>query len=152
VVGIMKMKKILVGIDNSPRTPAVLAAATELAERMRAKLILFRAVTIPTDPNPGDYTTKPAEYGGLLEERARHELLATAATIDPELLLRVRVELGIPWDAICRAAQSDDVDCIVIGSHGYGALDRLLGTTAAKVVNHADRSVMVVRAVERLAA
>jgi nucleotide-binding universal stress UspA family protein len=38
-----------------------------------------------------------------------------------------------------------DVDLIVIGSHGYGALDHVLGTTAAKVVNHADRSVLVVR-------
>jgi nucleotide-binding universal stress UspA family protein len=42
------------------------------------------------------------------------------------------------------------VDLIVIGSHGYDALDRLLGTTAAKVVNHADRSVLVVRAAERI--
>ena len=36
-------------------------------------------------------------------------------------------------------------DLIVIGSHGYGAIDRVLGTTAAKVVNHADRTVLVVR-------
>jgi len=33
----------------------------------------------------------------------------------------------------------------VIGSHGYGGLDRLLGTTAARVVNHADRNVLIVR-------
>ncbi len=50
-----------------------------------------------------------------------------------------------PWDGICRAAREHDADMIVIGSHGYGALDRLLGTTAAKVVNHADRNVLVVR-------
>ena len=34
---------------------------------------------------------------------------------------------------------------IVIGSHGYGGIDHLLGTTAARVVNHADRPVLVVR-------
>ena len=34
---------------------------------------------------------------------------------------------------------------IVIGSHGYGGLDRILGTTAARVVNHALCSVFVVR-------
>jgi nucleotide-binding universal stress UspA family protein len=28
---------------------------------------------------------------------------------------------------------------------GFGKLDRLLGTTAAKVVNHTDKSVLVVR-------
>jgi nucleotide-binding universal stress UspA family protein len=35
---------------------------------------------------------------------------------------------------------------IVIGAHGYGIVDRILGTTAGRVVNHADRSVLVVRA------
>ncbi|HVU00723.1 MAG TPA: universal stress protein [Polyangiaceae bacterium] len=38
-----------------------------------------------------------------------------------------------------------------MGSHGYGTLDRVLGTTAAKVVNHAARSVLVVRDAARLA-
>ena len=36
-------------------------------------------------------------------------------------------------------------DCIVIGSHGYSGFDRILGTNAAKVVNHAECSVLVVR-------
>ena len=49
------------------------------------------------------------------------------------------------WDGICHAARELDVDLIVIGSHGYGAIDRVIGTTAAKVVNHADRNVLVVR-------
>jgi nucleotide-binding universal stress UspA family protein len=34
---------------------------------------------------------------------------------------------------------------VVLGSHGYSGFDRILGTTAAKVVNHCDRSVLVVR-------
>jgi nucleotide-binding universal stress UspA family protein len=44
-----------------------------------------------------------------------------------------------------RPARAIGADLIVIGSHGYGGLDRVLGTTAARVVNHADRSVLVVR-------
>ena len=39
---------------------------------------------------------------------------------------------------------------IVIGSHGYDTLDKVLGTTAAKIVNHADRSVLVVRDADRI--
>jgi nucleotide-binding universal stress UspA family protein len=42
-------------------------------------------------------------------------------------------------------ARSVEADLIVIGSHGYAGFDRLLGTTAAKVVNHAHCSVLVVR-------
>jgi nucleotide-binding universal stress UspA family protein len=58
--------------------------------------------------------------------------------------------MGSPWDAIVRVAREEDVDAIMIGSHGYEVLDRIIGTTAAKVVNHADRTVIVVRAPERL--
>jgi nucleotide-binding universal stress UspA family protein len=36
------------------------------------------------------------------------------------------------------------VDLIVIGSHGYHGLDRVLGTTAARVSNLARRNVLVV--------
>jgi nucleotide-binding universal stress UspA family protein len=42
-------------------------------------------------------------------------------------------------------ARELSVDLIAIGSHGYSPVDHVLGTTAAKVVNHADRSVLVVR-------
>ena len=55
------------------------------------------------------------------------------------------MSLAIPWQGICEAARRVGADLIVIGSHGYGGLDRLLGTTAAKVVNHARVSVMVVK-------
>lgn len=58
------------------------------------------------------------------------------------------MQVGVAWDGICSYAKEHDVDMIVIGSHGYGILDRLVGTTAAKVVNHADRSVLVVRSRE----
>jgi nucleotide-binding universal stress UspA family protein len=51
-----------------------------------------------------------------------------------------------PWKAILGVAERLDVDLIVIGSHGYGGLDRVLGTNAARVVNLGDRSVLVVHA------
>ena len=146
------MKKILVGVDHSPRTSEVVGAAIELASRMGAKLVLFRAVTVPTDPLPDDYTIAPAEYGNVLQKRALVDLEETAKTIPPHLLIQCEAELGIPWEAICRKAKAGEADCIIIGSHGYGAIDRLIGTTAAKVVNHADRSVLVVRAPSRIAA
>ena len=49
------------------------------------------------------------------------------------------------WDGICNAPREHDVDLIVIGSHGDRGLDRIVGTTASKVVNHADRNVLIVR-------
>ncbi|HXX83175.1 MAG TPA: universal stress protein, partial [Casimicrobiaceae bacterium] len=58
---------------------------------------------------------------------------------------RVQVEIGVPWRAVCDVAIADKVDLIVVGSHGYGGVDRIIGTTAAKIVNHAHCSVLVAR-------
>jgi nucleotide-binding universal stress UspA family protein len=88
---------------------------------------------------------------GSLLDVLRHDadahLAAAASHVPSESLAGTRVTIGAPWQAICDAARDENVDLIVIGSHGYSAVDRLLGTTAAKVVNHADRSVLVVRRV-----
>jgi nucleotide-binding universal stress UspA family protein len=48
------------------------------------------------------------------------------------------------WRAILEAGDRLSADLIVIGSHGYGGWDRVLGTTAANVVNRSERSVLVV--------
>ena len=55
------------------------------------------------------------------------------------------VHIGTPWDTIVREAVARDCVLVVLGSHGYSGMDRILGTTAAKVVNHCERSVLVVR-------
>src|SRR5207248_1018973 len=92
------------------------------------------------------FEVSPNELVHVLERHAREELQTVAATIPPGIVAGVDVHVGTPWQAICQAAVDRDVDLIVIGSHGYSAIDHLLGTTASKVVNHADRTVVVVRA------
>ncbi|MBX3185852.1 MAG: universal stress protein [Labilithrix sp.] len=144
------MKKILVGLDGSGRQKGILAAATALARRTGSKLVLFRAVSIPTELPPEAYLMPPTEVTKILERRARVALEEAARDVPGELAPELRIALGQPWQAICAAATECDADLIVIGSHGYDTIDRLLGTTAAKVVNHADRTVLVVRAPERL--
>jgi universal stress protein F len=52
---------------------------------------------------------------------------------------------ALPWQAVCEMARTLEAELVVIGSHGYFGFDRLLGTTAGKVVNHAHCSVLVVR-------
>jgi universal stress protein F len=145
------MKKILVGIDGSPRSPGVIAAALALARATRARLHLFRGVGLPPEVPPAALSLAPAELEVLLQREALAGLDAIARELPVELAAGASVAVGAPWQAICEAARREDADLIVIGSHGYGAVDRLLGTTAAKVVNHADRAVLVVRAPDRLA-
>jgi nucleotide-binding universal stress UspA family protein len=139
------MKRILVALDSSSRAPKVLEAATRLAELTGAKLVLYRAITISPDVPREALVETDTRLEDLLVANARTDLQQIAEHVRPELLEQVVTAFATPWDGICRVARERDVDLIVIGSHGYGGLDRLLGTVAAKVVNHADRNVLVVR-------
>ena len=142
------MNRILVALDSSPRAPGVLAAAVDLARRTGAKLRLLRCVGLPPELPTNVWAIPPAQVTETFLANAKREIEEAAADVPPELLDGAYAQVGVAWDAICAAAREHDVDLIVIGSHGYGLLDRLLGTTAAKVVNHADRSVLVIRSPE----
>jgi len=137
------MKKILVGVDGSASQVKVLAEAVALQRKLGAELVVFRAVALPVELPPEALSARPDEVAGIVIAKAQREvdeLIRRAETT-----ARSRVELGAPWRQILEAARAESADLIVIGSHGYGGLDRLLGTTCAKVVNHADRAVLVIR-------
>ena len=138
------MERILVCLDASERAPLVLATAVDLARRLGAKVRLFRALGLPDVPSHL-YSVSPQSLVEILVDEARKDLVTQSRDVPPDLLDGIFTHVGSPWDGICRAAIEQDADLIVIGSHGYGTLDRFLGTTAAKVVNHADRPVLVVR-------
>jgi nucleotide-binding universal stress UspA family protein len=139
------MKRLLVALDGSQRAPTVLAAAARMAELASARLILFRAISVPVD--------MPREVLSLLDRRLEDVLIGNAhadlerfaAGLPRDRVERIVTPFATAWDGICRVARELDVDLIVIGSHGYGGIDRVLGTTASRVVNHADRNVLVVR-------
>lgn len=139
------MKRILVCLDASPRAPVVLEAAVDLARRTSARLALFRSIGLPPEIDQEYYVHSPVNLIDTMLAKAKAELATLARGVPEGILEGSYVRVGTPWDAICTEAKELDADLIVIGSHGYGGFDRILGTTAAKVVNHADRSVFVVR-------
>lgn len=144
------MHRILVGLDASPRAQGVLDAALDLAKRTGSKLILVRAVGIPIEIPMEAYALPPQSLEGLLQEQAQKYIDMEEAKIPAEFRGGAKAAVGTPWQVVCDVAKQENVDLIMIGSHGYQGLDRLIGTTAAKVVNHADRSVLVVRDSQRL--
>lgn len=138
------MRTILVAVDGSPISKVVLAAACSLAELTDAEIRLFRVVQLPPDIPPAG-PTRPDEVTPRALARVQRELEELAAGhprvhIEPPMVADQAV-----WRLIVFRANRPDVDLLVLGSHGYGLLDRLLGTTAALVVNHIKRNVMIIR-------
>ena len=136
-------KVILAAVDGSPRAAGVVAAALEVAERFDARVVLFRSVAVPQQ-FPAAAHMPPDTLPEFLQTETRRELAALARgnpriTVEEADLISPQ-----PWRAIVAAAERLDADLIVIGSHGYSGWDRILGTNASRVADHADRSVLVV--------
>ena len=63
---------------------------------------------------------------------------------DPSIPVEYRLLTGEPADAVVRSAEEDDVDLIVLGSHGRTGLSRLLmGSVAEAIVRKAHCPVLV---------
>jgi nucleotide-binding universal stress UspA family protein len=138
-------KTIVVGLDGSVQQPKVIEQAVELADRCGGKLHLVRAVQIPPEMPVAVWAKQRDEFEQFLLEHAQADLRKVEQRLPPDLVEHRWAEMGKPADVLCRLADDVRADLIVIGSQGYRRLERMLGTTAAKVVNHASCTVVVVR-------
>jgi nucleotide-binding universal stress UspA family protein len=138
------IERILVALDGSPRSAGVLAAAAEIGRRFDAELLPLRVVFIPAEFPPSAHVPHGDPLRVHVVDEAGRALAALVASVTGVRFGAPTVLQGQPWRAILQAAADLDVDLVVIGSHGYHGLDRVLGTTAGKVANVADRNVLVV--------
>lgn len=133
--------RILVAIDGSERAAHVVEVAASYAKATGAELVALRVVGIPRE--------LPADALDVSPDRVLAELVEEASAATARLVgdraNRVVVEQGTVVDTIVRIANELDVGLIVIGAHGYRFAERVLGTTAARIVDAASRSVLVVR-------
>ena len=142
------MSTILVALDNSPRARQVLVRAVALAKSSSEKLHVLQAVGLPPDLPPELLGLSPDVIPERLVEAARKDLEALVAEHAPRTEAVIETRIGTPWRTICATAKELGASTVVIGTHGHTVLDTLLGTTAARVVNHAPCSVLVVRHAE----
>jgi nucleotide-binding universal stress UspA family protein len=83
---------------------------------------------------------------GLLDkslEASQSELKEIAAAAG--MKVEVEVRTGHSHNTILEVAKEKNADLIIIASHRPGLQDYFLGSTASKVVRHANCSVLVVR-------
>ena len=130
---------ILVPVDLSHREAG--RKALEIARRMGGDEARIVALYVAGDV--------PNFIANHIPEGVREEHIATAraelSSRADEVGAECEIRAGHPATVILEYAKEIGADLIVIASHRPGLQDYLLGSTAARVVRHADCTVLVER-------
>jgi len=147
-------RKLLVPMDFSAAALEACRIATELAQSGGATLWLLKII----EPSQETLNLEPMMALGAqqmfhdLDEQlldANHTRLdALAQTLrDQGIPVETTVARGHPQDLVCRLAEDQGVDLIVMGSRGLGAFKQLfLGSVSNYVLQHASCPVLITRA------
>src|ERR1700756_164333 len=154
----MQLKSILCPIDFSEFSATAYQHALSLAEYYKARLVALHVVEIWKYPF-ADYAGQEADYGKfskMMSEGGEMQLHRftqqySAGRLQPELV----VDQGNAPRCILSFAQRENIEGIVMGTHGRSGFDRLvLGSSTDRVIRKAACPVLVVsnavqKAVER---
>ena len=138
------ISRILAALDGSFRAPDVFTRAAELAVHCKAHLHLLRVVEVPAEFPPAAHVAHPASVGDLMRRNAERELVELAGGREGLVTSFSVVLASEAWRAILEKGAALSIDLLVIGTHQRRGMERILGTTASRIVNHADRDLLVV--------
>ena len=142
-----KVKKILAPTDLSKLSRPALRYALELAAEQHAVVIIYHVLSEDSDWFGGDDRLNPA-IALLPQQRERlHEFMVEHfADLMDQVEVTELVEAGVPYNRIVEKAQSENVDLIVMSTHGRTGFQQvLLGSVTAKVVARAGCPVLSLR-------
>jgi nucleotide-binding universal stress UspA family protein len=139
----MMFKSIVIGIDGSENSLRALRCAQQMAEKFQSKLILVHAYPRTSDLHDLEgyemLVARRINDGRKIIDQALGLLADTALEIEEELLEEPAD------DAILSVAGTRQVDLIVLGTRGMGAIKSVLfGSIATKVTHKAECPVLVV--------
>ena len=137
---------ILLAVDFSDQGLYVAGKARSLAYRFQAKLSIIHVLdNIPMpDTNYGTVIPLDKDSSNALLEAEKAKLKQLGEQLNVDLANRWMV-WGIPKQEIIHIAGQEQVDLIVVGSHGRHGLALLLGSTANAVLHYAKCDVMAIR-------
>ena len=145
----ISLKKILVPTDFSEYSNNALKYGCALSEKFGSEMHLLHVLQdlVAMVPEPGLAFPPPGNYMQELQqssELALKDLPPSGWGHGPSIVRTTRN--GPPFVEIVRYARENEIDLIVIGTHGRGGLAHmLLGSVAEKVIRKASCPVLTVR-------
>ena len=144
----LNIKKVLVPIDFSDYSKSALKYAINFSKQFKAEVILvyvIEPIIYPPDFSMGQIAMPSVNTEW--DERAKDELAKLAKNeIPAELPSKTVIKTGKPFVEIIETATEEDVDIIIIATHGHTGVEHILfGSTAEKVVRKAPCPVLTLR-------
>jgi len=139
--------KILLPLDGSALAERAIDQAEDLGKMSGAEILLLRVVPAPLGkaPESGQAEESKAFAESVNRSTAYLEKIATRLEA-MDVKSRILVPCGEPYAEILAAAHKEDVDCIVMSTHGRSGLSRLvMGSVAESVLHATRRPVMLVK-------
>ena len=140
-------KKILVPTDASDYSRRALKTALELARSIQAEVVLLHV-----SYTPQAYWGYTISYGitvtqEQLDQNGELALEATLTGIDSEgVVIHKRVESGHPVTIIVEQIKKENIDLVIMGSHGYGTIaGSFLGSVSQRVLQRASCPVLIIK-------
>ena len=150
---IPQIKKILYATDLSKNSSYAFLFATDMARRHDAKIVILHVIE-PIPPYVEVYSssrTRWEQQEKTVEELKKHLqgfCKKAEAQIGPpcvELVSKILVPRGHPPEEILNAANEEDCDVIVLGTHGKGSLAHtFLGSVSNAVLHRTRKPVFVI--------
>jgi nucleotide-binding universal stress UspA family protein len=145
----MKTKRILVATDFSSASDRAVETAIDMAGNNGTEL-LFAHAYVPPVASQAD-----AVAPGVYEEWDRNLRNAVGEKLEPlvekakkrGIKARSLILSGTPYEAIADAAEKNQADLVVMGTHGRKGVARFfVGSVASRVISIAPCPVLTVRA------
>ena len=139
--------KILVPLDGSELAERAVHHAEEIARGTGAEILLLQSVFIPMPIVPEAVLIAGGKAVEEAAKAAAEYLEQVAAPMRAGgLKVRTMTEDRPPTDAILHIADREEVDAIVMSTHGRSGLSRLvMGSVAESVLHATRRPVMLVK-------
>jgi len=135
-------KNIIVATDLHNDFVPIVKRAVEIAVQNKSKLTVVNVV-----PNVPYYMASGLSSISDIEAQLTEESKGRLHAVKDKINYKADYVLlhGSAKQEIVRYSCEDEVDLIVIGSHGHRGVQRLLGSTAANVCHRAPCDVLLVR-------
>lgn len=153
-----EIKKVMACVDLSEYSKMTIEYTLAIVEGLKAETLLFNVInnrdidSLKTvSPHfPGEFNVEKyiervkAERHQLIQDMIEEHFVKDKAHMN------ILIHVGIPFDAILKAIETENIDLVVIASKGKSnLLGTLFGSNAEKVFRHSPVPVLSVRSRDR---